>query len=236
MTLANHIINGTKIDPIICGDINGDGVIGEAEKEYISNNVTYLCGDANFDGQLTEEDAELISEYIFGDIDSNNINLTVIDVNSDGGIEIGDSMYLRQYLLHQRETICEGTEFETNITHYFDASDQEGNTTSIPTKIDTVAPTNVNVSPPANINVSRPEAISSDLQEVINSRLQPEPSPYLEYTDEEGSKEPEKELETFSNKDASESVNNSVSNKAVETEEQKLNPIRKKKRKRLRRR
>jgi len=68
-----------------------------------------VCGDVNQDNIIDMADSFLLSSYLVGDVSEDALCLAVADTNDNGRIEIGDSMYLVQYILNERDCICEDT-------------------------------------------------------------------------------------------------------------------------------
>lgn len=71
-----------------------------------------VCGDVNQDNVIDMADSFLLSSYLVGDVSEDALCLAVADTNDNGRIEIGDSMYLVQYILNVRDCICEKTRRE----------------------------------------------------------------------------------------------------------------------------
>jgi len=74
--------------------------------------IVGICGDVNQDNVIDMADSFLLSSYLVGDVSEDALCLAVADTNDNGRIEIGDSMYLVQYLLNERDRICEDTRRE----------------------------------------------------------------------------------------------------------------------------
>ena len=71
-----------------------------------------VCGDVNQDNSIDMADSFLLSSYLVGDVPADALCLAVADTNDNGRIEIGDSMYLVQFILNERDCICEDTRRE----------------------------------------------------------------------------------------------------------------------------
>ena len=74
--------------------------------------IVGICGDVNQDNSIDMADSFLLSSYLVGDVSEDALCLAVADTNDNGRIEIGDSMYLVQYILNERDCICEDTRRE----------------------------------------------------------------------------------------------------------------------------
>jgi len=89
---------------------------GQAIERYVQGAQLELtvgtCGDVNQDNSIDMADSFLLSSYLVGDVSEDALCLAVADTNDNGRIEIGDSMYLVQYILNERDCICEDTRRE----------------------------------------------------------------------------------------------------------------------------
>jgi len=87
---------------------------GQSISHYVQDaqlDVTVgLCGDVNQDESVDMADSILLSNYLVGDVGPNDLCLAVADTNDNGRIDIGDSMFIVQYILNQRNCICKDTE------------------------------------------------------------------------------------------------------------------------------
>lgn len=84
-----------------------------AGHQYIANQIadalnlsyepTGLWGDANMDGVVNARDVMRLIQYLAGEKDAKDLNLSVCDVNGDGSVNARDTMLIKQYIVGRFE-------------------------------------------------------------------------------------------------------------------------------------
>ena len=79
-------------------DAAGEKNASENEDTSDNNSDEKILGDVNSDGKVTADDAEILSEYIKGNINCSDLDLSVADVNRDRRIDQRDCINICRYV------------------------------------------------------------------------------------------------------------------------------------------
>lgn len=107
----DQILSNIKLSVDSLNNTNGQAIERYVQGAQLELTVG-VCGDVNQDNSIDMADSFLLSSYLVGDVSEDALCLAVADTNDNGRIEIGDSMYLVQYILNERDCICEDTRRE----------------------------------------------------------------------------------------------------------------------------
>jgi len=107
----DKFISNIKLEVNSLNNTDGQAIERYVQGAQLELNVG-VCGDVNQDNSIDMADSFLLSSYLVGEVSEDELCLAVADTNDNGRIEIGDSMYLVQYILNERDCICEDTRRE----------------------------------------------------------------------------------------------------------------------------